>query len=128
MASRPSPCEKGVVDDLLPRICALMDEQQLFLNSELKVSDVAAALGTNSDYVSRSIKAGRDCSFVRFVNGYRVDYAQRLMRTRPDDKMSAVCLASGFANESSFFRTFKAVTGMTPAEWKAKTTDKSENC
>ena len=31
-----------------------------------------------------------------------------------------VYLKSGFANEISFFRTFKGITGMTPSEWKAK--------
>jgi AraC-like DNA-binding protein len=28
-------------------------------------------------------------------------------------------MESGFANETSFFRTFKAIVGMTPSEWKS---------
>ncbi|MBR1502421.1 MAG: hypothetical protein IJ618_00875 [Prevotella sp.] len=27
-------------------------------------------------------------------------------------------LDSGFTNDSSFFRIFKQITGMTPSEWK----------
>jgi AraC-like DNA-binding protein len=34
-------------------------------------------------------------------------------------KITEVFLSSGFANETTFFRIFKAVTGMTPNEWKA---------
>jgi hypothetical protein len=47
-------------------------------------------------------------------------YAQQLMRCHPDIKLTEVYLKSGFANEISFFRTFKGITGMTPSEWKAK--------
>ena len=41
---------------LIPRIRQLMDEQSPYLNSELKLQDIASLLGTNSRYVSDSIK------------------------------------------------------------------------
>lgn len=63
----------------------------------------------------------RDCSFAQFVNNYRIDYAKQLLRTRPDIKLTEVYLKSGFANETSFFRTFKAITGQTPKEWMTST-------
>lgn len=105
---------------LLNRICELMENEQPFLNSNLKITDVAAMLHTNRTYVSNCINNQRNCSFMQFINTYRVAYAQKLMK-ETDKKMPEIWLASGFANETSFFRTFKTVTGMTPNEWKAKT-------
>jgi AraC-like DNA-binding protein len=35
-------------------------------------------------------------------------------------KIAALSTASGFANETTFFRAFKALTGMTPKEWMAQ--------
>jgi AraC-like DNA-binding protein len=103
---------------LLARICDLMENEKPYLNSELKVADVAEMAGTNSRNVSDCIKAARGCSFSQFVNAYRIDYAKQLLVSEPDIKVAAVALQSGFANEMSFFRTFKAITSMTPKEWK----------
>ena len=105
---------------LFPEICQLMEQQKLYLNSTLKVGDVAAALGVSSRTVSDTIKTSRGCSFAQFVNGYRIEYAKQLMKDRPDIKMTAVFVESGFSNEMSFFRTFKTFTGMTPKEWIAQ--------
>ena len=104
-------------EHLMQRIRTLMSEQQLFLHSELKLTDVAAKLNTNSRYVSDAIKAQCGCSFSQFVNGYRIDYAKHLLRRRPDKKVTSVYMEAGFSNETSFFRAFKAITGMTPGEW-----------
>ena len=104
---------------LMERICRYMEEQEPYLNSELKVQDVADALNTNRTYVSNCIRNIRGCSFSQFVNAYRVEYAQQLLRLHPEKKISEVKMASGFSTESSFFRTFKTVTGMTPKEWIA---------
>lgn len=105
---------------LMQRLCLLMEEQKPFLNSELKVSDVATLLGTNTRYISESIKVTRGITFAQFINTYRISYAQQLLRQQPTMKMTEVYIKSGFANDTSFFRTFKAHTGMTPKEWLTK--------
>jgi AraC-like DNA-binding protein len=107
-------------DELMQKICALMEGQKLYLNSDLKLNDVADALNTNRNVISSCINSQRGCSFSQFVSGYRIDYAKGLMRRQPDIKVSKVWMASGFSTETSFFRTFKAVTGMTPNEFKQK--------
>ena len=107
-------------DELMQRICKLMEEQQLYLNSDLKLGDVADALNTNRNAISSCINSQRGCSFSQFVSGYRIDHAKNLMRHQPDIKVSEVWMASGFSTETSFFRTFKAITGMTPNEFKQK--------
>lgn len=106
-------------DALMCGISELMESQRLYLNSDLKLSDVATALGTNRNYISDCINKQRGCSFTQYVNTYRIEYAKTLLRSQPDMKMSEVYTASGFASENTFFRTFKALTGMTPAEFKA---------
>jgi AraC-like DNA-binding protein len=106
-------------DELMRRICTLMEEQKLYLNSELKLNDVADALNTNRNLISSCINSQQGCSFSQFVNSYRVEYAKDLIRRKPDMKISEVWMQSGFSTETSFFRTFKAVTGMTPTEWKS---------
>ena len=99
------------------RLRQLMEEEQLFLNSELRLQDVAVKLGINSRYVSDCIKSESNCTFSQFVNMYRVEHAKQLLREQPDMKLSVVCTSSGFSGESSFFRTFRSIVGMTPREW-----------
>lgn len=106
--------------ELMNRIGRLMEEQKLYLNSELKLGDVATALNTNRNAISSIINTQCNCSFTQFVNTYRINYAKELIRRQPDRKLSDIYVESGFANETSFFRTFKALTGMTPKEWKDK--------
>jgi AraC-like DNA-binding protein len=111
---------------LMERIRRLMEHERLYTNSNLKVSDVAARLNTNSRYVSECIRRSEGTTFSGYVNRYRIDYAQRLMRTDPQKKVSTFYLEAGFANESTFFRTFKAVVGTTPKEWMEREHDTDE--
>ena len=105
-------------DELIQRIRHLMEEQRLYTNVDLKVSDIAVLLGTNSRYVSDCIKASEGCTFSQFVNKYRLEHAKRRLRERPDMKLSSIWAETGFASEQSFHRTFKQDTGLTPREWK----------
>ena len=117
---QPSEPQPAKDDELMRRIIALMEEEKPYLSSELKVSDLADKIGTSSRNVSDCIRNSTGSTFANFINAYRIDYAKQLMRQQPDMKISEVFLSSGFANETTFFRIFKAVTGMTPNEWKAK--------
>lgn len=105
---------------LMKRIYEVMETQKLYQNSDLKVTDLAVAVGTNRRFVSDCINSQKGCTFSQFVNIYRVEHAKRVMRQNPDKKIADIYIESGFANEGSFFRTFKAVTGMTPKEWLSK--------
>ena len=106
--------------DLMQRLYQLMEDQKPYLSSELKLQEVADLLGTNRTYLSSGIKAATGKTFTQFVNTYRVEYAKELLMRHPEEKMSAIWAESGFSTESSFFRTFKAVTGSTPGEWRGK--------
>ena len=108
------------VPQLMQHINDVMESQKLYKNSELKLSDLANAVGSNRRAVSDCINSQVGCSFNQYVNTFRTEHAKRIIRQYPDRKLSDIFLEAGFANETSFFRTFKALTGMTPKEWKDK--------
>ncbi|MBO4753232.1 MAG: helix-turn-helix domain-containing protein [Bacteroidales bacterium] len=104
---------------LMQSIDHAMIEKQLFLNSELKLTDVAVELDMTPRNLAECIKVSEGSSFAQYVNKYRVEYAKRLLLEQPEKKLTNVAIESGFANETSFFRTFKSITGTTPREWLA---------
>ncbi len=105
---------------LLQRIRQLMEQEHLYLNSELTIADLADRLGLHRNQLSDCINRQTGATFSQLVATYRVEHAKQLLRQQPDVKVSVVGSESGFANEKSFFRTFKAATGMTPTEWRAQ--------
>lgn len=108
------------VSQLMKHINDVMENQKLYKNSELKLSDLANAVGSNRRSISDCINSQAGCSFNQYINTFRTEHAKRIIRQCPDRKLSDIYVESGFANETSFFRTFKALTGMTPKEWKEK--------
>ena len=119
----PEPAPDSPRDEqLMQRIIRLMEEQRPYLDSDLKLADVAAALGVHQNEVSRCINYDKVHTFSKFVNGYRIDYAQQLLRQHPDMKMTHVAIESGFANDTTFYRAFKSIVGMPPSEWISQET------
>ena len=114
------PDSVSLANQLTQRIETLMEEQRLYLNSDLKMGDVASQLGVHQNEVSACINTNKGCSFSQFINGYRVAYAQQLLRNHPEKKMAQVAMESGFANDTTFYRVFKSITGLTPSEWLSK--------
>ena len=103
--------------DLKDLIVKKMEEEQVYLQPNLKISDLAALLGTNRNYLYNAINVEMGISFSEFVNRYRVGHAQRLLLENPEANMEEIATLSGFSSEVTFYRNFKAVTGTTPYKW-----------
>jgi AraC-like DNA-binding protein len=120
VVSRNELTSEPDVTNILKRTRQLMEEKQLYLNSDLKLPDVASLLDISPRKLAEYIKDHEDCSFAQFINEYRIEHAKRLLQEQPEKKLTQVAIESGFANETSFFRTFKSITGTTPREWLAQ--------
>ncbi len=96
----------------------LMEEEELFRRKDLHISDIALMTGSNRTYISNYINKELHLSFSDFINQYRIHYAQSLM-TESNNRLSMLQISelSGFANEVSFYRNFKKVSGTTPHNW-----------
>ena len=119
----PIPADQSPTDEeLMQRICQVVERDQQYLTQRLRLSDIAAELGVSVAALTDCIDIQRHCTFAQLVAEYRVRHAQRLLAEQPDMKLSSLIAASGFTSESTFFRTFKAVTGLSPKEWQAQQT------
>lgn len=120
--SEPSPGEDLQSTEatklLLNDIIQLIEDKKLYLNSEIKVSDVADALNVNLRIITNCLKVERGCSLTQLLKNYRIEHAKQLIVSHPELKMVNIAMESGYANERSFFRDFKQATGMTPSEWQ----------
>ena len=95
-----------------------MEEEQLFRQKDLHITDIAIHLGSNRTYVSNYINQELGLSFSDYINQYRIGYAQNMMTDSASAfSMLEISEQSGFANEVSFYRNFKKITGTTPNRW-----------
>lgn len=108
--------EAAAPPSLNRRVEALLIDQQAFLNPHLKVSDVAAAVGTNRTYVSNYFNREAGSSFYDYVNGLRVEYACRLLEST-DESVKCIAEQSGFNSPQSFIRVFTRIKGVTPTTY-----------
>lgn len=113
----PTVVPEDRVVRLMEQITAQMEKKELFRKNGLTKEDLARAVSSNSRYVSDCINAVAGCSFIDYVNGYRIRYAQRLLYENPDMRLSEISEESGFSSEVTFYRNFKSRTGQTPVEW-----------
>lgn len=101
-------------------ILNLFENEKIFLNPQLRLSDVAAMVNSNRTYVSRFFNS-HGKTFFEFVNEYRVKYAMTLLRTS-DKKLDVISEQSGFNSRQSFHRVFCKMTGQTPERYRASIT------
>ena len=98
----------------------LFEKEQIFKQTDLKISEVATRLNTNRTYISNLINSECGCSFSTFVNKYRVDEAKRLLcdEQYKDYSLEQISTLAGFGSLHSFIRVFKEITGTTPGRFR----------
>ena len=104
-------------------LTALLVEDQVFLDPEIKVSDLARRLRQPDYKVTRCITQQlRFRNFNQMVNAYRTEEAKRMLSDPKYDDLSILTIAmeSGFGSIGPFNRAFKQCTRLTPIEYRRK--------
>ena len=106
---------------LAAKVKSLLVEQQLFLQPNLKVGDIAKTLDLPEYRISKALKNHLNAkNFNQYINELRIDYAQQILKEPGKQQWSVlvVGLESGFASVGPFTRAFKAQTGFTPNQFR----------
>lgn len=85
----------------------------------IKISDIAKQLNINRSHLYRIFKESTGKSIEEYIVTIRINEARRLL-SDTDFSTSAISDLVGYAHCSTFFKMFKARTGLTPQEYRNK--------
>jgi AraC-like DNA-binding protein len=127
-AQENSPGNAERFPGLKERLLQYMDAGRPWLKSDLKISELAAALGVPAYQLSQVINEGFLVNFYDFVNKYRVEEAKKLLvEDTRGYKILAIGYEVGFNSKATFNRVFKNATGLTPSEYRERFTPEAGN-
>ncbi|MBK9731957.1 MAG: AraC family transcriptional regulator [Chitinophagaceae bacterium] len=104
----------------LDKLLSVMETEKPFLDSNLKIQQLAEKAGVSSHHLSQIINESMNQNYADFINSYRINEARRLLLA-PDygqEKILSIAFDSGFQNKATFNAAFKKYTGMSPTEYK----------
>jgi len=106
--------------EIAEQLNQLMHSEQLFLNPDLNISDLADALALPVGKISLALNKGAGVNFYDFVNAFRADHFKEIVHKKEfaHFNLLGVALECGFSSKSTFNDFFKRYTGMTPSQYK----------
>jgi AraC-like DNA-binding protein len=103
---------------LLNRCDEMMATQQLFLDPDFKLNNLAEAVGSTSHQVSQVLNDNLGKSFSAYLKPFRIRHAQQAILTDDHLTLEAIGMEAGFGSKSAFYTAFKEVAGTTPAQYR----------
>lgn len=92
--------------------------QELYLDKDLTLVDLANALKTNRTYMGKYLNTICEQSFYDFINQLRIEQKSiPLMQEHPEYTLEYIATESGFCSISTFRRAFSKFTGKTPSQF-----------
>ena len=103
----------------LEELCSV---QKIYRDSSLDRNSVAEILGISASYVSRLINSITGENFSTYINRYRVEEVKSLILDEEFENYSlvAIGLECGFSSKTTFYNSFKKITGITPNAYRKK--------
>ena len=119
VSSQLSEIEKKKIIDILEYT---MQTKKLYLNPDIKMTDVAREISIPRKQISQAINENLDDNFYNYISRYRIEESKRLFENGKYNRFSIEGIAhqSGFNSRSSFYTAFKQVTGITPNQYRGK--------
>ena len=121
-AERPRSEALGA-DPLADKLLAYMRSELPHRDEQLSIARLAAQLGEQEYRLRRTINGGLGHrNFASFLNGYRLAEVKAALgdATQKDVPIITIALDAGFGSLGPFNRAFRETEGMTPSEYRAR--------
>ena len=108
------------LDELKMKLTALMQQEQLYLDGELSLPELARRMDISIHEVSWLLNKGYSQNFYQYINHYRVEKAKDLLLAEEYQHLSILGIAfgAGFNSKTTFNTVFKKTMGMSPREYR----------
>ena len=91
-------------------------EKHLYLDGDIDRKMLMSIAGVDKNRFAVMIRQFTGTNFSGYINAKRMEYAKQLIAEHPEYTMKMVAEKCGFNSQSTFFRVFKSVYGITPIE------------
>jgi len=110
----------GQIEAYKKQLLALLSSEKPFLNPQVSLPDLSEKLSVSTKHLSQVINQSFNKSFFDFINAYRIQEVQQILKESRDEKMTVLeaMYQAGFNSKSSFNTAFKKETGQTPSEFR----------
>lgn len=98
----------------------LCKDEHIYTDSTLNREKVAEKLGISAGYLSQIVNTITGDNFAHYINQYRVEAVKEMISNSEYENYTLLTmgLESGFTSKTTFYNSFKKVTGQTPNEYK----------
>ena len=93
-------------------------EEKLFCKPELNIKEVAMQMGTNQNYLSSYLNKHLNTNFQVWLNTLRIEESKNLLTSGEKISIEEVGIRVGIPQSYNFSRWFKAITEMTPYQYR----------
>ena len=115
------PAEADATDrTLMENLGRLTDEEHIYLDPDLDLETLSQRMGVHRNMISKAVNTVHGKPFSAYINECRVRQAILLLSDPANDNLSLETIAfdSGFSTRQTFYRAFKAQTGLSPASFR----------
>ncbi len=101
----------------LSEVESLVASEQYYLDKDASLKGLAALLGTNPNYLSKTINAGTGMNFNDFINRYLVEEAKKRLLLAEYSNLTVAAIGNtvGFTSKSAFYSAFKKHASLSPS-------------
>ncbi|WP_075343034.1 helix-turn-helix domain-containing protein [Tenacibaculum agarivorans] len=115
--------DKGIAKEMIDKITLGLEEfknQELYLNADITISKLAKEFQISSHVLSQFMNNNLGKSFSSYINELRIEKAKTLLCSQKGYSIENIGYESGFNSKSTFYTTFKKITGITPSEYQKR--------
>lgn len=113
-----SSLSKDEIPNHIIKLNELMQEEKMYLNNVIRLSDLAGMMTISTHHLSQLINEQYELSFYDFINQFRVNEAKSIIINHPEYKLLQVAFDAGFNNKTSFVNAFKKFEKITPSKFR----------
>ncbi|MEY8588596.1 two-component regulator propeller domain-containing protein [Phocaeicola sartorii] len=108
--------------ELLDKLESIMNAEKLYINPNLKISDLSDRLEAPVYILSYFFNQYLNCSYYDYINNCRISEFKKMVEAGEHNRYTLDTLIErcGFNSRATFFRNFKKVSGITPNEYIRK--------
>jgi len=111
-------------EEYLQKLISIMETEKPYLDRDLSIQNLSVITGIPRHHITQVLNEKHGKNFFTFINEYRVKEVISRFGDPANNNFTILAIAydSGFNSKTTFNAIFKSITGLTPSEYREKST------